>query len=678
MTMKEADTLIIGFGFSAIPLLRELELTGHDYTIISEKSGSVWAELERSDKLDFDLVSSYFTSFYTFDLVKDFSEDRYPTAREFYDMHLRYYEQYKDQIIDDFVTLVEDKGDYNLVHTRNGDCYRAKNVVISTAFKRQVHDSLNNFDFSIRNKTVVMNTIGDSANLMIAKLVTGDNKVILLQNGFLALDKIFQMGNTTYSLDQLEAHQISEHFKPLYNTVIDLNFVKLFKIFPKNKFGAAYMSLVRNVQDFLGKIFTPNNFHVPFESARRGYEVDRKIEASIPNGIVVVKYWPIDQYAREFSDNLPESIKDGFLLNDIIYFISEGFVNLMRKDQTTIDKEHQTIQCDGETIHYDYLIEGDAEVPRLPRITYEKDGKTHDFEYVYREGYLGSIQKDLNNIYLLGYTRPVTGGLSTITEMQSMLIHKMITNRDYYANMRQHLDEKIDHYNKKYYPSIEPGTHDHLVFAGFYTEEVAKEVGVNITPKSCKSLWDLAKYFTYPNNPDKYRQSGEYKIENADKFVDHVFKLHKGFKLIWQMILCFITYQALFVGIDISLYMHDMINGYVFTGALVFQYFFGYWMMILVANTTPFFGTKLLLHAVYFAMLFNPVTALAILPLDFAITYFMRKHPKSRYPFNDLKNKKRYHAFYQRYKEVYNKVNRSSSASTKKTDAKEGLLEQAS
>ena len=199
--MKETEVLLVGFGFSAIPLLRELDVSGVNYTIISEKDGSIWASLARSGGLDFDLVSSYYTSFYTFDLVDDFSEDRYPTAREFYDMHLRYYRKYQDRIIVDRVTLIENKSDHSIVHTKSGDRLKAKHVVISTAFRRRIVDSLTTFDCSIRNKTVVFDTIGDSANLLISKLVTGDNRIVCLQNGFLALDKLFYMGDTTYSLD---------------------------------------------------------------------------------------------------------------------------------------------------------------------------------------------------------------------------------------------------------------------------------------------------------------------------------------------------------------------------------------------------------------------------------------------------------------------------------------------
>jgi hypothetical protein len=103
-------------------------------------------------------------------------------------------------------------------------------------------------------------------------------------------------------------------------------------------------------------------------------------------------------------------------------------VTLWGEDKTKVDEVGRTVECKGESIHYDYLIQGDAEAPRLPRITYEKAGQTVDYEYVYRENYLGVIPRVLSNVYLLGYTRPLTGGLSNITEMQSLLLHRMLTD----------------------------------------------------------------------------------------------------------------------------------------------------------------------------------------------------------------------------------------------------------
>ena len=657
--MQETDVLIVGFGFSAIPLLRELDISNVHYTIVSEKDGSIWASLARSGSLDFDLVSSYYTSFYTFDLVNDFSKDRYPTAQEFYDMHLRYYRKYQDRIIDDRVTQIENKQGYSLVHTRSGTCFKAKHVVVSTAFRRKVHESLNHFDCSIRNKTVVFDTIGDSANLLIAKLVTGDNKIICLQNGFLPLDKLFYMGDTSYSLDQLESHQTARSFPRLYDAVIHFNFVRMIQIFPKLKPIALYMSLVRKLQHFLGRIFTPDNFHVRYADTRRGFEADRPPKAQIPNGVIAIKYWPIDTYARQFADNLPEHIKQGYLLNDLVYFIDEGLVTLWDKHKTKVDQHAKTIACDGETLSYDFLIQGDAEVPNLPPITYERDGQTADYSYVYRENYLGVVPRALDNIYLLGYTRPLSGGLSNITEMQSLLIHKLVTDDAFRDNLRKHLPEKMAIYDRKYYPSIEPGPRDHLTFYGFYTDEVAKELGIGLSLRSCHSLRDVAKYLSYSNNADKFRQTGPYKIEKCDEFVDHVFTEHKGFKLVWQLAFAYLGYQALAVAVAASLYFHQWIGGYALAAVVVFQLLFGYWAMIPVANSCPFFGAKFALFALYIPMLFHPVSALLIFPLDFLATYVLRQLPGARYPFNDLKNKRRYRSFYAQYKDVYNQVRRA-------------------
>jgi hypothetical protein len=656
--MKETDVLLVGFGFSAIPLLRELDLSGVNYTMISEKDGSIWASLARSGGLDFDLVSSYYTTFYTFDLVDDLSQDRYPTAREFYDMHLRYYRKYQDRIIVDRVTLIENKTDHSIVHTKSGDRFKAKHVVISTAFRRKMNDAVANFDCSIRNKTVVIDSIGDSANLLISKLVTGDNRIICLQNGFLPLDKLFYIGDTAYSLDQLEAHQTARSFPRLYGAVINFNFVAMTKIFPNFKPIAAYMALVRWVQHVLGLIFTPENFHVRFADTRRGIEADRPPKAHVPNGIIAIKYWPIDTYVRQFSEELPERIRQGFLLNDLVYFVSEGLVTLWGKAKTKVDEVGRTVECNGESVHYDYLIRGDAEAARLPQITYEKAGQTVDYEYVYRENYLGVIPRVLSNVYLLGYTRPLTGGLSNITEMQSLLLHRMFTDEPFRAGIIDRLDEKIEVYNRRYYVSLTPGPRDHLTYYGFYTDEVARELGISPSLKSCRSFRDVAKYLCYPNNAEKFRQTGPYKIPKCAEFVDHVFTQHKGFTFVWQLAFAYLGYQVLTVAVALSLFLHGCINGYALAAVGAFQLLFGYWAMIPVTNSCPFFGAKFASFLLYIPMLFHPVSALLIFPIDFLATYVLRQRPGARYPFNDLKNKKRYRAFYEQYKEVYNRVRR--------------------
>jgi len=571
-------------------------------------------------------------------------------------MHLRYYRKYQDRIIVDRVTLIENKGDHSIVHTKSGDCFKAKHVVISTAFRRKIFESLTTFDCSIRNKTVVFDTLGDSANLLISRLVTGDNRIICLQNGFLALDKLFYIGNTAYSLDQLEAHQTARSFPRLYGAVINFNFVPMSTVVPNFKPIAAYMALVRGIQHLLGRLFTPENFHVPFADTRRAMAADRPPKAHVPNGIIAIKYWPIDAYARQFSEDLPERVKQGFLLNDLAYFVSEGLVTLWRKDETQVDEVGNTITRNGESIHYDHLIQGDTEVPRLPRITYQKAGQTVDYEYVYRENHLGVIPSVLSNVYLLGYTRPLTGGLSNITEMQSLLIHRMVTDEPFRSGMVDRLEEKIAVYNRKYYTCVAPGPRDHLTYYGFYTDEVARELGINLTLKSCRSLRDVAMYLCYPNNADKFRQTGRYKVDKCAEFVDHVFTQHNGFKFVWQLAFAYLGYQVLAIAVAASLFLHGWIGGYALAAAVLFQLLFGYWAMIPITNSCPFFRAKYASFLLYIPMLFHPVSTLLIFPIDFLSTYVLRQLPGARYPFNDLKNKRKYRGFYERYKEVYNRV----------------------
>ena len=46
--------------------------------------------------------------------------------------------------------------------------------------------------------------------------------------------------------------------------------------------------------------------------------------------------------ARQFADDLPERIKEGYLLNDLVYFVSEGLVTLWDKDETAVDEVAKT------------------------------------------------------------------------------------------------------------------------------------------------------------------------------------------------------------------------------------------------------------------------------------------------------------------------------------------------
>ncbi|AFY54212.1 thioredoxin reductase [Rivularia sp. PCC 7116] len=488
------EVCIIGFGFSAIPLVRELERTKTDYQIISADNDSVWDKLDKSGNLDFNLVSSYQTSFYSFDLVKNYEKDYYPTGKQFYEMHKRWRAVYEDRIIRDFVVKIDNFKDHSLITTSSGRILEAKSVVIATGFGRQMNSFLNDFDFNVSNKTFVLGGMGDSANLILAKLIPNNNKVIIRGNGFMPLDQQNNIWGKRFTLDQTEAHN--------------------FRYISHEKYNELIMGPTNN------KSTNPSLLWNQFPLIKRdcSWKKGHSDNSSPGHGLVWIKYWPIDEYCRNFGADLEGSISKGYLLNDIAMWLHTGKVILVPPD-TPIDFENKSVTYAGIERRFDQYIKGDAEKPRLPEILI--DGVT-PYEYLYRDNFMGVIPQNLNNIYLLGYTRPLTGGLANITEMQSLFIHKLLTQPKFHSHIHHNLSERITAYNQYYYGNSEPFKTDHTILYGFYTEDIARLIGIDHKLSECKSLKDLIFYYAFPNNAYKYRLKGEYAIDGIEELIEKV------------------------------------------------------------------------------------------------------------------------------------------------------------
>ena len=497
------EVCIIGFGFSSIPLIRELERTKTDYQIISANDDSVWDKLDKSGNLDFNLVSSYQTSFYSFDLVKDYEEDYYPTAKQFYEMHKRWRAVYGDKVIRDLVVRIDNFKDHSLITTSSGKTFQAKSVVIATGFGRLMNSFLNEFDYNVSNKTFVLGGMGDSANLILAKLIPNNNKVIIRGNGFVPLDQQINISGKDFRLDQLESHNFRYVSHKLYEEITSSH--------AYNK--ATHPGLLMN----------------QFPLLNRDYSW--VTEPSAPgHGFVFIKYWPIGEYCQNFGADLEESISKGYLLNDIAMWLHTGKVILVPPD-TPIDFENKTITYAGIERRFDQYIKGDAEKPRLPEIMI--DGVT-PYEYLYRENFMGVIPQKLNNIYLLGFTRPLSGGLANIVEMQSLFIHKLVTQPQFHRQIHQNLSERITAYNQYYYGTSKPRKTDHTTYFGFYTDDIARLIGIDNKLSECKSLKDLIFYYSFPNNAFKYRLKGEYAIDGIKELIEKVNRGHDNFILIFS------------------------------------------------------------------------------------------------------------------------------------------------
>ena len=176
-------------------------------------------------------------------------------------------------------------------------------------------------------------------------------------------------------------------------------------------------------------------------------------------------------------------IETGTLLNDVIFWHTEGLVQTWSKDRATIDEENQTVHCDGRTVHYDHLIDGGSEVPQAAEHRHGGRGRPDATQYAYahRNTFLGVVPAELQNVFFIGFTRPLTGGIANISEMQSPDgAHPPGAARPLCRPAAKTVEERIERVQREVLPQA--GSRrtptDHLVNFGLYTQDVAEFIGI--------------------------------------------------------------------------------------------------------------------------------------------------------------------------------------------------------
>ena len=687
------DTLIVGFGFSVIPLQRELEARGQAYTLLSEGQ-PIWQQLAASDRLNFDLVSSFHASYYVPDQVEaGVIDNYYPTAQEFFEYHERLFAPFRPKIVEDRVESVETHPTHSLVHTRSGKVYEAKRLVFATGLGRPQNETIKELDLDeIEGKTVVFNLIGDTTNMMLARLVPQGNEIILLNNGFVNLDKYI-----TFEIPGPK----SQWYLPLFGVrtgkryQLDLaqgEFHTVGKLWPRFYKDLFAIPLgPPTPESWFARVFQPEVFHVRFpETYRRDVvHANEAAPAGHANGMSGIKYWPIDMYEARFGDEIEERIEMGTLLNDAIFWHTEGLVQTWSKDRATIDEENKTVHCDGKTVAYDHLIDGGSEVPRLPPIvSVDEDGRRHQYEYAYRNTYLGVVPAELPNVFFIGYTRPLTGGIANMSEMQSLMVHTLLEEPERYEALRENVDERIAQYNAKYYPagSTRSPT-DHLVNFGLYTTDVADFIGIGRPLKSAISLnpfktaLNLRFELLHPNNAVKYRMQGKYKVPGAEEYARKIaaFNEHRA---ILMFLLTAVLWDILLGYLCLGMMMARHVVGPLLDGpseALSTQLpSMGAWTTLCVvlgvllkrnhrlvnlstySLTVPLFGLKAYTMPIAMGFIIAsgdwwwcPVLFAFWAGMAWLFRQFHKPPISGRYLFADCKYKHRYRDFYARYREVF-------------------------
>ena len=647
------DTLIIGFGMTAIPLIRELQRSGRDYRVVTGTGDSVWELFAEAGRLDFDLVSSYMSTFYSFEQARTKNAvSRYPTSSEYHEHIKRYKAEYGANVVQDWVTKVESREDGSLVHTKSGTVYEVRHLVFATAFRRKIHQPLFGYDFSqARGKTIVLTHIGDSANLIVAKLFAGGNRIILVNNGFFCLDKLITDRGIRYALDDVEMHNIANLSAFLYKTVLPQGQI-LIQSNPKQS-----------------KPFIGSNFFLRHPRSLRNQDLTPALNMGrgspfnpeLPNGLKIIKYWPIDAYKECFGDKLEESIRAGYLLNDIAYLIDRKLVELWPQQQVTIDRENRVVRWRDQIVQYDDIIDGDQEVPLLPPIEIQRSGQPiHNYQYFHRECFLGVMPRELPNTYMLGYARPMTGGLNNLSEMQGLFIHKLITDDAFRGDIAKNLDERIDAYNRDHYPSTLRIGADNLVFYGQYLERIARLMGIESRLSACRSLEDVSIHYFFPNTVAKYRRTGPYAVEGMDEVVRQIHRNHDGYAISRTQLLNYLLMLATAVVALVQLWRTQLLP-LPLALLLLLVVLFGPVLPLVNTNSSRLSGFTNFTLAVGLGMSVwsgSPWVPLGSLAFSFLAVYVGRKLGIGRAWFNDMryKDKPEHDEFFRRYCEAFRKV----------------------
>ena len=512
--------------------------------------------------------------------------------------------------------------------------------------------------------------------MFVADLIANENKLYALSNGFNPVNKTYRskrsprldkaLWSNEYALDQYEYPNVAFYSKKIHEDTLGMSLgtpfafagcrtsalpgVETYKRVLKNK-NRSFLSRLKTIGELLvdgsmrllTKVFCRNTFQVKYHYLLRYNKVEKSTKMPQVSTGILIKYWPIESYHEIFAKDLEKNIDKGYKLNDIPFFIEENLVHPLPKNKAEINEEKKEITINDKVIKYDYLIKGGIEEASLNDIEIINMPSGEKYNHVYRENYLGVISPKFKNIYISGLTRPNAGGFGNITEIQSLLIHKMITNKNFKTELLVDLGEKIIRHNDKYYSGESPMALDHLVFYGFYVEEVAREIGINPKLSDCKSREDYFHFFLIPNNTSKYRVKGEYKIEGMARFYKR-FKKQYHFGALYNMITTYLAYRLIYYILTILAMEQGHIDIPLGILLLLTQTACSRFFMLFIENAPrlKWFVVRLWLCAIPFIPLY---WNLFIILLEFSLIPILRRFGWSTM-FNDLSRKKKYRKFF--------------------------------
>eukprot|EP00755_Sulcionema_specki_P021288 Sspe_Gene.73902::Locus_45118_Transcript_1_1_Confidence_1.000_Length_2245::g.73902::m.73902 len=486
MAPKEVDVCVVGLGVSTLALVRRLAAGNLTYVVVSDKDFGVWAEAARRGE-DFDLLSSSATAAFSW---WDFDDDfHFFSASEYYQRLCNDVPDHvKERLVRMRAGLYAEQEDGRFAVHAEGEGEPAvlcRHLVVTTGQTVSAKNIFDNMEASlrVRDKTVFITGYGDTTNMLMARLMLGNNRVIFSTKHFVNLDKLVKLPGGCYApFDVFEEYQ---HM--LVNNHERSHHASWHATVPP--YHTAWLSRATRKRSGIEEVLHTEDFY--------RHDLPHPVQSFLTRkGVSAgygypVKYWPVDGYFKFYDRYKDHMLTHRMLLNDTFFFMQLGRVRVVHPKRVAWTGPH-TCCIDGEEVHVDVRMESECGYPRPVEVAL-REGEV--YRYRYRDHLHGLWSAERPNLYFVGAERPTTGAFAGTAEMQCELIHWLITRPAFRERMVQGYRENHKRWTHNY---LESGTGnpglEHTQFTGATNLELARLMGVHWTLWESLRKGRLAEY----------------------------------------------------------------------------------------------------------------------------------------------------------------------------------------
>lgn len=492
---EDVEVCVVGLGVSSIALLRLLVRSGTSFVVITEREFGIWSLLEEHDE-DFDLLSSNaLASFSWWDVPLDFHF--FSSVEYLRRLRADVTPEIRARVRRARATRYVERTDGGFdVHTANGALVRCQHLVVTAAQSvngPKICETLGD-TLKMRNQTVFIEGYGDTSNQYMARLMLGDNRVIISTRHFQNLDKAFAIGPGEWApLDTFEPYQ----YLATYNHERSYRSALCTAVSP---YSSSWISSTFRKSTGLDELMTPSDFYrddlpPPWWS----YLLRTGVNAGFG---LPVKYWSVESFFALFDGEYREHmLKHRMLLNDPYFFMKRGQLRIVHPKRVSwVDED--TCEIDGERVHIDTRIEAPIARPRPVQVELASG---EIWTYRYRESLYGVWSAERPRVYFVGSERPTTGAFAATSEIHCEFIHRLIHDTAFHSRLsteyKRRYGDWIHHYleSGQEYENLE-----HTQFTGMTNEELTRVMGVGRRLWPSLQAGEFASYLTGPGIPARY------------------------------------------------------------------------------------------------------------------------------------------------------------------------------